>query len=133
MFTECRRHEWGRPPLVRRVWGISPEKIFKFKMSVEVFLRPFLLVKLGLLYRHYMTLYSYLFRTPPPKYRRLSAIMFYLPFLNFLSVMYRWNRNKMFYLLSSSDVAYLDCVDIYKAFNFAASPKIECYNVLSPF
>ena len=68
-----------------------------------------------------------------PTYRRVSAIMFYLNFLNFLSVMYRWNRNKMFYLLSSSDVAYLDCVDIYKAFNFAASPKIECYNVLSPF
>ena len=66
-------------------------------------------------------------------YRRVSAIMFYLHFLNFLSVIYRWNRNKMFYLLSSSDVAYLDCVDIYKAFNFAASPKIECYNVLSPF
>ena len=65
--------------------------------------------------------------------RRVSAIMFYLHFLNFLSVIYRWNRNKMFYLLSSSDVAYLDCVDIYKAFNFAASPKIECYNVLSPF
>ena len=37
------------------------------------------------------------------------------------------------YLLSSLDVAYLDSVDIYKAFNFAASPKNECYNVLSPF
>ena len=66
-------------------------------------------------------------------FRRVSAIMFYLHFLNFLSVIYRWNRNKMFYLLSSSDVAYIYCVDIYKAFNFAASPKIECYNVLSPF
>ena len=65
--------------------------------------------------------------------RRLSAIMFYLHFWNFLSVIYRWNRNEMFYLLSSSDVAYLDCVDIYKAFNFAASPIIECNNVLSPF
>ena len=65
--------------------------------------------------------------------RQLSAIMFYLHFWNFLSVIYRWNRNEMFYLLSSSDVAYLDCVDIYKAINFAASTKIECYNVLSPF
>ena len=27
--------------------GISPEKIFKSKMSVEVFLRPFMLVTLG--------------------------------------------------------------------------------------
>ena len=52
--------------------------------------------------------------------------MFYLHFLNFLSVIYRWNRNEVFYLLSSSDVAYLDYVGIYKAFNFAASPKIEC-------
>ena len=48
------------------------------------------------------------------------------PFLNFLSGIYRWNRNEVFYLLSSSDVAYLDWVGIYKAFNFAASPKIEC-------
>ena len=31
----------------------------------------------------------------------------------------------MFYLLSSSDVAYLDCVGIYKAFKFAASPKLS--------
>ena len=59
-------------------------------------------------------------------FRRLSAIMFYLHFFNFLSVIYRWNRNEVFYLLSSSDVAYLDCVGIDKAFNFAASPKIEC-------
>ena len=59
--------------------------------------------------------------------------MFCLHFLNFVSVIYRWNRNEMFYLLSSSDVAYLECVDIDKAFNFAASPNIECYNVLSPF
>ena len=43
------------------------------------------------------------------------------------------NRNEVFYLISSSDVAYLDCVGIYKAFNFAAFPKIECQNVLSPF
>ena len=55
------------------------------------------------------------------------------PFFELLSVIYRWIRNEMFYLLSSSDVAYLDYVDIYKAFNFAASPKIERYNVLSPF
>ena len=33
--------------------------------------------------------------------RRLSAIMFYLHFLNFLSVIYRWNRNEMFYLLAA--------------------------------
>ena len=33
---------------------------------------------------------------------------------------------QVFYLLSSSDVAYLDCVGFYKAFNFAASLKIEC-------
>ena len=59
-------------------------------------------------------------------FRRLSAIMFYVHFLNFISVIYRWNRNEVFYLLSSSDDAYLDCVGIYKAFNFAASPKIEC-------
>ena len=59
-------------------------------------------------------------------YRRLSAIMFYLNFFNFLSVIYRWNWNEVFYLLISSDVAYLDCMGIYKAFNFAASPKIEC-------
>ena len=65
--------------------------------------------------------------------RRLSAIMFYLHFSNFLSIIYHWNQNEVFYLLSSSDVAYLDCVGIYKAFNFAASPKIECLNVLSPF
>ena len=58
--------------------------------------------------------------------RRLSAIMFYLHFLSFLSVIHRWNRNEVFYLLSSLDVAYLDCVGIYKVFNFAASPKIEC-------
>ena len=31
----------------------------------------------------------------------------------------------MFYLLSNPEVAYLDCVGIYKAFKFAASPKIE--------
>ena len=61
-----------------------------------------------------------------PTNRRLSAIMFYLHFWNFLGAIYRWNRNEVFYLLSSSDVAYLDCVGIYKAFNFAASPKIEC-------
>ena len=60
------------------------------------------------------------------KIRRLNAIMFYLHFLNFLSLIYRWNRNEVFYLLSSSDVAYLDYVGFYKAFNFAASPKIEC-------
>ena len=59
--------------------------------------------------------------------------MFYLHFGTFLSVIYRWNWNEMFYLLSNSDVAYLDCVDMYMAFNFAASPKIECYKVLSPF
>ena len=58
--------------------------------------------------------------------RRLSAIMFYLHFFNFLSVIYRWNRNEVFYLLISSDVAYLDCVGIYKAFNFAPSLRIEC-------
>ena len=35
-------HERGRfPLLVRGVWGISPEKIFKFKMSVESILMPF--------------------------------------------------------------------------------------------
>ena len=57
-------HERGFDPrLVRGVWGISPGKIFKFKMSVEAILRSFLLVKLGLLYGHYMTLYSNLFRT----------------------------------------------------------------------
>ena len=58
-------------PSRKGVWGISPEKIFKFKMSVEAILRPFLLVKLGLLYRHYMTLYSNLFRTPTPNYEQL--------------------------------------------------------------
>ena len=58
--------------------------------------------------------------------RRLNAIMFYLHFLNFLSVIYRWNRNEVFYLLSNSDVAYIECLSTYKAFNFAASPKIEC-------
>ena len=51
---------------------------------------------------------------------------FLSPFLNFLSVIYRLNRNEVFYLLSSSDVSYRDCVVIYKAFTFAASPKIEC-------
>ena len=44
-----------------------------------------------------------------------------------------WNRNQVFYLLNSSDVAYLNCVGIYNAFNFAASPKFECKNVLSSF
>ena len=29
------------PPRVRGVWGISPEKIFKFKMSVEAILIHF--------------------------------------------------------------------------------------------
>ena len=71
---------------------------------------------------HYVTMQRFL----NLKARRLSAIMFYLHFLNFLSAIYRWNRNEVFYLLSSSDVAHLDCVDIYKEFNFAASPKIEC-------
>ena len=52
--------------------------------------------------------------------------MFYLHFLHFLSVIYRWNRNQVFYLLSISEVAYLDCVGIYKVFKFAASQKIEC-------
>ena len=44
--------------------------------------------------------------------RRLNAIMFYLHFFNFLSVIYHWNRNEVFYLLIRSDVAYLGCVDI---------------------
>ena len=52
--------------------------------------------------------------------------MFYLHILKLISVIYRWNRNEVFYLLSSSDVAYLDCVGICKVFNFEASPKIEC-------
>ena len=51
--------------------------------------------------------------------------MFYLHFFNFLSVIYRWTRNEVFCLLSNSDVAYLECVSTYKAFNFAASPKSE--------
>ena len=58
--------------------------------------------------------------------RRLSAVMFYLHFFNFLSVIYHWNRNEVFYLLRSSDVVFLGCVVIYKTFNFADSPKIEC-------
>ena len=78
-------------------------------------------------------------------FRRLSAIMFYLhffnilsaisspecydnvlfPFIEFSSDIYRWNRNQVFYLLSSSDAAYLDCVGNNKAFKFAASLKSE--------
>ena len=59
---------------LRGVRGISPEKIFKFKMSVEAILmhiRPCLLVRFGLLYRHFMWLYSNVFRTPPLKNEQL--------------------------------------------------------------
>ena len=53
-----RRAREGRnvPPLVRGVRGITPEKIFKFKMSVEAILMHFktIFVKFGLLYRHFM-------------------------------------------------------------------------------
>ena len=59
-------------------------------------------------------------------FRRLSAIMFYLQFLHFLSVIYRWNRNPVFYLLRISEVAYLHCVGIYKVFKVEASQKNEC-------
>ena len=48
------------------------------------------------------------------------------PFLMFLSALYCWNRNEVFYLLSNSDIAYLECVSTYKVFNFAASQKIKC-------
>ena len=62
---ECHRHSASRvraregnpPPLAKGVRGVSPEKIFKFKMSVEANLmhfRPCLLVRFGLLYRHFM-------------------------------------------------------------------------------
>ena len=47
-------------------------------------------------------------------------------FFYFLSVIYCWNRNQVFYLLSSSDAEYLDCLGIYKKYDVAASPKIEC-------
>ena len=52
--------------------------------------------------------------------------MFYLHFFKLLSVIYRWNRDEVFYLLGSSDVAHLDCVGIYKAFDFEASQTIKC-------
>ena len=52
--------------------------------------------------------------------------MFYLHVLHFLGVIYRWNQNQVFYLLSISEVAYQHCVDIYKVFKFAATQKIEC-------
>ena len=58
------------------------------------------------------------------------AFMFYLHCLNFIFVIIiRWNWNQVFYLLSISEVAYIDCVGIYKAFKFATSPKIECLNL----
>ena len=51
-------HERGNfPATAKGLRGISPEKIFKFKMSVEAILmhfRPCLLVRFGLLYRHFM-------------------------------------------------------------------------------
>ena len=52
-----RAREGEFPPLAKGVLGISPEKISKFKMSVEAILmhfRPCLLVRFGLLYRHFM-------------------------------------------------------------------------------
>lgn len=42
--------------------------------------------------------------------------MLYLPFLKILSFIYRWNQKKVFFLLGSSNAAYLDFVGIYKAF-----------------
>ena len=33
--------------------------------------------------------------------------------------------HQVFYLLSNSHVAYLDCVGVYKTFNFSASIKTE--------
>ena len=58
--------------------GVTPSHkggLGDLKMSLEAILRPFLLVKLGLLYRHYMTLYSNLFGTPPPKYEQLFRLL----------------------------------------------------------
>ena len=72
----------------------------------------------------FYTMYAFN-KTGDQTQRRLSAIMFYLHFLPFLGVIYRWNRNQVFYFLSSSDVAYLDYVGFYKALNFATSLKIE--------
>ena len=54
--------------------------------------------------------------------------MFYLHFLHFLSVIIipLDPGSSVLSPVSSSDVAYLDCVSFYKTFNFAASLKIEC-------
>ena len=54
------------------------------------------------------------------RFRRLNAIMFYVHFLKKMSIIYHWNKNQMFYLRSSLDVAYPASVAIYTLFNFAS-------------
>ena len=54
--------------------GKTLEKFFKFKMYVEAILMHFediLLLKLDLLDRHDIKLYSNVFQIPPPKYEQL--------------------------------------------------------------
>ena len=74
--TSGGEHERGHTPLVRGVRGISPEKILKFKMPIAAILMHFKAIfaceiRLIKLCRHYMKLYSNVFRTPPPKYEQL--------------------------------------------------------------
>ena len=52
--------------------------------------------------------------------RRLNAIMFYVPFFKKMSIIYHWNKNQMFYLRNSLDVAYPDSAATYTLFNFAS-------------
>ena len=72
--TSGGEHERGFPPLVRGIRGETLEKVFKFKLYVEAILMHFeaiLLLKLDLLDRHDMKLYSNVFHNPPLKYEQL--------------------------------------------------------------
>ena len=79
-FFEYQGHEWGRareggePPLVRGGGrGISPEKTFKFKMSVEAILMHFeaIFACETRLIEQKLHEVSKLVSNPPPKYEQL--------------------------------------------------------------
>ena len=64
----------GVTPFRKGGSGKTLEKFFRFKMYVEAILMHFeaiLLLKLDLLDRHDMKLYSNVFQIPPPKYEQL--------------------------------------------------------------